>query len=186
MKYSRNQRLDLIDISIQIGTATCLEPNPSQYLTTSSQLTTFHQAFMQSARRFWYFKQQACSQTSKPKTGTMSTSAIPLINGLSRNEKDPCFYSISQGSQLSDNDKEDQKYIPWLAVEVMATEPSDLTPSHAHPEPNRLTAASLNFFFISSTEPNAFSIFSLSYIWVFIVECQLGLFHLFQYYNVVE
>jgi hypothetical protein len=52
--------------------------------------------------------------------------------------------------------------LPWLAVEVIANVPSALTPSHAHPDPNLVMAASLNFFFISSTEPKVFSISSLS------------------------
>jgi hypothetical protein len=52
---------------------------------------------------------------------------------------------------------------PWFGVEVMANEPSAFTPSQAQPEPNRVMAASLNFFFISSTEPKVFSISSLSY-----------------------
>ena len=42
--------------------------------------------------------------------------------------------------------------------QTAVTLPSGLTPSHAHPEPKRLAAASLNCFFISSMDPKLSSI----------------------------
>jgi hypothetical protein len=43
----------------------------------------------------------------------------------------------------------------WLGVELMASEPSSLTLSHAHPLPKRPAAAALNLDFASSMLPNA-------------------------------
>lgn len=50
----------------------------------------------------------------------------------------------------------------WLGVDEMASEPSALTPSQAQPLPKRLAAAALNLVFISSTEPKAASMASLT------------------------
>lgn len=51
--------------------------------------------------------------------------------------------------------------LSWFGVDVTPSEPSALTPSHAHPEPKRPAAAALNLAFISSSEPKAASIAAL-------------------------
>lgn len=47
---------------------------------------------------------------------------------------------------------------PWLGVPVMASFPSEVQPSQAHPDPNTPAAVVANWAFISSIDPNASSI----------------------------